>query len=891
MSRRKYKASLSIHLLNAAKACVPALWRSTQTPSLRLWFTKVNEINQPLSTILRKDSGTLVERGRTSPRLTQGTPAGLRMDVFTAGTTIGYEMDSSSIPTPDVDFEYIAEVSKTLDMALRSSDYDNRSSDEESLEPNLDEGSLNPSNIQDVPIWLLSLILVAISGILIVLAMGCLCLLRTYLNHRSRIDKIMPVLESVIIDNREIKEERKHHFVPSHEALGEMMDEILEEKQLVNMFNQQQQQQQQQQQFHQLIQLQHLLQQHQQTVQPAAHHPPTTQHHLPSQHAAHRPIPNAVQQQHQMLNLRQGSPARLLNTHPMIQRALLMQQMQGNLRGLSMVAPPMPPFFPTAARHSILGIPPMGVTVKGPSMTFPPLPFTQPRHYHKDHYKGPDTKRDYEPRSSLPDTNLKKMNAELAPTASEADENITSEDAENRTECSITDPLEPSAKRARRSESGTDEASFTVEGTSEKGTIAEERSVESQSPEGVSGGRALKVTIQLRSESRTTALQPTCHEKNSTAGSSVQNQSRFCCCVCKTSYHSLQNFQSHLATVPHQHKLQEIEHMSNACLVTLLPTARENQGSIDGRDGRKKQPRWCNVCQVHFSCDLIKHRRTQEHKMAKRSLRPFCTVCSRHFKTPRKFVEHVKSPEHKQKSQEVKLREKEPWNMEESEDLITVDAVGCFEEEDDDNEEEEGISADETAEDIECLTVQGADRSADHEEAEEYNPDTAYGLDYMVPVEGYLCRLCHKFYPSDSAARLTHCKSLVHFQNIQRYKALKNRITSQGGVPLNSEDEREKTASVISHRDEDVITLAEKSNTVPAKLAGKNRAREMIESGIEYSNADIVVGTSEEDSGYVMEPELALIISEHCSEGEKSTVDNETSYGDGTLSPIHHELR
>nr|DBA21365.1 TPA: hypothetical protein GDO54_018019 [Pyxicephalus adspersus] len=488
------------------------------------------------------------------------------------------------------------------------------------------------------------------------------------------------------------------------------------------MFNQQQQQ------FHQLIQLQHLLQQHQHTVQPAAHHPPTTQHALSAQHAAARPIPNPVQQPQQLLNLRPASSARLLNTHPMIQQALIMQHMQaGNFRGLSMVAPPMPPFFPTAARHSILGIPPMGVTVKAPSMPFPTLPFSQPRHYHKDHYKGPDNKRDSEQSSSLSDTNSEKNNAELPPTASKADENITSEDTENLTECSITEPLEPSAKRARSSESGKDEASFTVEGTAQKGAVAEERSVESQSPEGISGGRALKVTIQLRSESRTTALQPACPEKNSTGESSVQSQQRFCCYVCKTNYHSLQNFQSHLVTAQHQNKIMEIEHLSNACLVTLLPTARESQSIVGSRDGRKKQLRWCNVCQVHFSCEIIKHRRTQEHKMAKRSLRPFCTVCSRHFKTPRKFVEHMKSPAHKQKSQEVKLCEKEPWNMEESDELITVDAVGCFEEEDDEDEEEEEISADD-AEDTEFFTVQGDDRGVDHDEGDKYNPDTAYEI-------------------------------------------------------------------------------------------------------------------------------------------------------------------
>ncbi|XP_075116702.1 cip1-interacting zinc finger protein isoform X2 [Leptodactylus fuscus] len=501
------------------------------------------------------------------------------------------------------------------------------------------------------------------------------------------------------------------------------------------MFNQQQQQ------FHQLIQLQHLLQQHQQTVQQPTHHP--AQHPLPAQHAAPRPMPNPVQHQQpqQMLNLRTANPARLLNTHPMLQRALLMQQMQGNLRGLSMVAPSMPPFFTAAARHSILGIPPMGVTVKAPSMAFPPIPFQQPRVYHKDHYKSSDVKKNSDPGSSVPgkdasDINSERAASELPPTASEADESLNSEDTENLTECSITDPLEPSAKRARSSETGTDESGFTAEGTAaEAGDVAEERSVESQSQEGISGGRALKVTIQVHRESRTTALQPACAEKSHPSGSSTPSSPRFCCYICKTSYHNLQNFQSHLVTSQHHQKIQEIQHLSNACLVTLLPTAKDSPGVMGSRDSKKKQMRWCNVCQVHFSCDLIRHRRTQEHKMAKRSLRPFCTVCSRHFKTPRKFVEHMKSPEHKQKSQEVKLREKEMWSPEESEELITVDAVGCFEEEDDDDDdddedEEEGVSAEDISDDTESTLAKVEDSVVDHneEEDEEYNADTAYEI-------------------------------------------------------------------------------------------------------------------------------------------------------------------
>ncbi|KAM4662111.1 cip1-interacting zinc finger protein isoform 2-T3 [Discoglossus pictus] len=649
----------------------------------------------------------------------------------------------------------------------------------------------------------------------------------------------------------------------------------------------------QQQQFHQLMQLQHLLQQ---------------QHPAPHHHPGPRVMPPPVQHQQpqQMMNLRAANPARLLNTHPMLQRALLMQHMQGNLRGLNMAAPPMPPFFTAASRQSILGTPPMGVTVKAPRMGFPGLPFQQHhRMYQKDHFRSFDRKREAEQGSSKADESndkpLGKGEEELPPAASEADENVSSsDDSENLTERSISDPLEPSAKRARSSETDAAEADIPSGTVPEETEGAGERSVKSEHPEGVSEGRALKVTIQQRSESRTIST---------TALNTAQTGPRFYCCICKTNCHSLQNFQSHLVTALHHQRFQEIQHLSNACLVTLLPTAKDNQGTTIGKDGKKKQLRWCNVCQIHFSSDLIKHRRTQEHKLAKRSLRPFCTVCSRHFKTPRKFVEHMKSPEHKQKSQEVRLGEKEPVSPEEPEELITVDAVGCFEEDDDEeDDEEEGISEDDTSGEAAGPLAEAEEMSfADTEGWEEYNADTAYGLDFMVPVAGYLCRLCHKFYSSDSSARLTHCKSLMHFQNVQRYKAVKSQVSTQPTTKLENQE-----AEVASDKTPtEQLRMAEKTDKTLQDDEAQGASYEDL-TDEDHEMGDLVIAedsdpyteslhgpgdglesTSEEDPGYILEPENLLTqepTGESKPQEETSTTQEDTTPS-GCRRSTRHKLR
>uniref|UniRef100_A0A5F4WKR4 CDKN1A interacting zinc finger protein 1 n=1 Tax=Callithrix jacchus TaxID=9483 RepID=A0A5F4WKR4_CALJA len=354
-------------------------------------------------------------------------------------------------------------------------------------------------------------------------------------------------------------------------------------------------------------------------------------------------------------------------------------------------------------------------------------------------------------------------------------------------------------------------------------------------------GGSLKVTILQSSDSRafsTVPLTPLPRPSDSTfstpaATSTPSKQTlQFFCYICKTSCSSQQEFQDHMSEPQHQQRLGEIQHMSQACLLSLLPVPRD---VLETEDEEPPPRRWCNTCQLYYMGDLIQHRRTQDHKIAKQSLRPFCTICNRYFKTPRKFVEHVKSQGHKDKAKELKSLEKEIACQDEDH-FITVDAVGCFEgdeEEEEDDEDEEEIEVEEEF----CKQVRSRDISIEEwKGSETYSPNTAYGkapapsppaeasalgpglqmtppdatcgilaekpsllllprgwgstqaprkggtprwygdasagppptgVDFLVPVMGYVCRVCHKFYHSNSGAQLSHCKSLAHFENLQ----------------------------------------------------------------------------------------------------------------------------
>ncbi|XP_043842422.1 cip1-interacting zinc finger protein isoform X9 [Dromiciops gliroides] len=468
------------------------------------------------------------------------------------------------------------------------------------------------------------------------------------------------------------------------------------------MFSQQHQFQQQ------LLQIQQLIQQQQQQQQ----HPPP-----PSAGRGLSP------QQQQILNLRTTGQASLLNSNPMLQRALLMQHMQAGR--FNMTAPGLQHFFPQATRHSLLGPPPVSVSLKPARIGFPGLPFQrQNRGYRKESPKGPE-KKDVElgPSSQTPSEEEKidvpessQEKADSQPTLPEESSRclvprryllrkylltkrldslvcsaspayptalaLSSTDPQTPPDSSDDGSSEPLAKRLKSVEDAThpkEETGLTTE--------KEEQAAEAEPPDTskdwkvpeepkslevmVSSGSSLKVTIQQSSESRAIST-----------------------------------------TAP-------------------KPGPRLADGSAPTSSPEPGLKFFCYICKINCF------------------------------------------------NQQARLGEKEPGSPEEAEELITVDAVGCFEEDEEEEDEEEDAEEEEGSEAVgegdEAKQVGSKEVSAnDWKGLEEYSPDKMYGLDFLVPVVGYLCRLCHKFYHSSSGARLAHCKSLMHFENVQRYRAARN---------------------------------------------------------------------------------------------------------------------
>lgn len=85
-------------------------------------------------------------------------------------------------------------------------------------------------------------------------------------------------------------------------------------------------------------------------------------------------------------------------------------------------------------------------------------------------------------------------------------------------------------------------------------------------------------------------------------------------------------------------------------------------------------------------------------------------------------------------------------------DMVTVDEIG-FEDQDDINMETDENNPDVNRE-------PGLD---DDYVIPDYDPNVSFGKNYVIPVSGYFCKLCHKFYTTETTAKLIHCKSKQHY--------------------------------------------------------------------------------------------------------------------------------
>lgn len=469
-----------------------------------------------------------------------------------------------------------------------------------------------------------------------------------------------------------------------------------------------------------------------------------------------------------------------------------MQQMQGNMRGFGMGGQQFRQFFAAGARSSLLGPVPMGVAIKSPMMGFPPARPVYPpvRYYNSTNVSGSSStststtdpaashqserKRDSE--QITHDTSEDQPGPSTATEANGADNTVNPNDGC----CTLSEEQfeEPKLKKQRTHGSVKTPEQPVV--AAEAVILSSDSDSQPEECSSIVGSEVLEAEND-GAEVQRSSSQP--EDQHVDAPSvevpqeedcllPVENQdeedveegtNKFYCYLCSITCVNQQNFRSHMNSISHQQRMMEIQHMSNACLVTLLPRLQDTlQGTY--KDGEKKSElkRWCATCRTHFTSSSMDHRQTKGHKLARKMEISSCTVCKKHFRSSQIFVQHLQTPEHRKKVE----MDKDSHELSKIPDgLLVEEESGVSEEEENLSNAEDQENSDKQDGNSKEVTLENIDESV------QYDPKVVYGPDFLVPVAGFICRICNKFYHFESPDLHSHCKSLEHFENLKRYKS------------------------------------------------------------------------------------------------------------------------
>ncbi|XP_041640582.1 zinc finger protein 638-like [Cheilinus undulatus] len=57
-----------------------------------------------------------------------------------------------------------------------------------------------------------------------------------------------------------------------------------------------------------------------------------------------------------------------------------------------------------------------------------------------------------------------------------------------------------------------------------------------------------------------------------------------------------------------------------------------------------------------------------------------------------------------------------------------------------------------------------------------YDPSNPVGMEYLVPKTGFFCKVCNRFFSGTKEVEISHCKSLKHYENLQKFLKTRKKV-------------------------------------------------------------------------------------------------------------------
>lgn len=216
-----------------------------------------------------------------------------------------------------------------------------------------------------------------------------------------------------------------------------------------------------------------------------------------------------------------------------------------------------------------------------------------------------------------------------------------------------------------------------------------------------------------------------------------------------------ESFQNHVGGTAHMQMLNSAE--ESFCIVVNI--LRENMRLAEAkemielnrmvRSNRKfahkmKEPQsHCNMCDMKFLGKIVAHRKTAGHQRLKRFLHPKCEICNLEFPSRIEWVEHRFTPDHLHKLNEEMEKRAGGADGNTIEENVEVELEPLLEENLQSEAESPVLELDE-----DLVNLQNRIPA--------YKNNRPVGTKSLIPAQGFICELCHKFFESEELAQVNY---------------------------------------------------------------------------------------------------------------------------------------
>ncbi|KAK7094605.1 zinc finger protein on ecdysone puffs-like [Littorina saxatilis] len=288
----------------------------------------------------------------------------------------------------------------------------------------------------------------------------------------------------------------------------------------------------------------------------------------------------------------------------------------------------------------------------------------------------------------------------------------------------------------------------------------------------------------------------------------IEGDPKYHCHVCNTSCRDDEGFRRHMNSSRHKDRMLGMLslHEEKSVQIASRMKAEKHLRNLENED--KKAQGFCKVCDVVLTnMRYPEHQRMTFHKKRVMQVTKGCGWCNvATFKNFTEVLAHRETKEHKKNQKAHDKKEGRSSRGRKDTDRRT-----------------ERKDSKPVVKKREPIRVEMPASLA------KFDPEVAVGQTCVIPVSGFFCKLCNKFYNNETAAKDTHCKTEAHYAKYKRFVYAKLKAKAEA--------------------DRDAKEKAEAEEAKKEEAAAAAKAKKAKNGAEETTNKDSSLEESKQDSG------------------------------------------